>query len=48
MSLPPGVYRADHVGSYLRLPAVKEARQKYADGKISDQQLRAVEDASIA
>jgi len=47
MPLPTGVYRADHVGSFLRPPAVKKARQEYADGKISATQLRAVEDQVI-
>jgi len=48
MSLPAGVYRADHVGSYLRPAAVKKARKEYADGKISAIQLRAIEDENIA
>jgi len=47
MPLPPGVYRADHVGSFLRPAAVKRARKEYAEGTISATQLRAVEDQSI-
>lgn len=48
MSLPAGVYRADHVGSFLRSPAIKEARQKNADGSLSTQELRGTEDKEIA
>lgn len=44
MPLPPGVYRADHVGSFLRPVDVKEARKQYSEGKINASQLRAVED----
>jgi methionine synthase II (cobalamin-independent) len=42
---PP--YRADHVGSFLRPPALKEARAKHEAGHISDADLKAVEDAEI-
>ncbi len=42
---PP--YRADHVGSFLRPPALKEARAKHEAGEISDAALKAVEDAEI-
>ncbi|EOO01224.1 putative methionine synthase protein [Phaeoacremonium minimum UCRPA7] len=48
MPLPPGVYRADQVGSFLRPEAVLAARQKAADGNISPAQLRDVEDEHIA
>lgn len=48
MSITPGVYRADHVGSYLRPAAVKKARKNYADGKISAEELRTIEDENIA
>lgn len=48
MSLPFGVYRADHVGSLLRPKDVLEARKKLADKAISAQQLRDVEDKYIA
>ena len=43
---PP--FRADHVGSLLRPPAVHEARAKRAAGEISAAELREVEDAAIA
>ena len=35
---PP--FRADHVGSLLRPAALKDARAKHAEKKISDAQLR--------
>lgn len=42
-------YRADHVGSLLRPPAVKAARKAvFEDGTGSAEQLRAAEDAAIA
>ncbi|KZV94853.1 UROD/MetE-like protein [Exidia glandulosa HHB12029] len=44
MGLPAGVYRADHVGSWLRPAAVLAARQQAASGEISPAQLRDVED----
>lgn len=40
-------FRADHVGSLLRPPAVTEARAQYAAGRISREQLAAVEDEAI-
>ncbi|HLG11497.1 MAG TPA: hypothetical protein VI876_07035 [Dehalococcoidia bacterium] len=40
-------YRADHVGSLLRPPELLEARAQFADGKISQPELREVEEASI-
>jgi 5-methyltetrahydropteroyltriglutamate--homocysteine methyltransferase len=40
-------YRADHVGSLLRPPELLQARQEYAEGRISEDQLHAVEDAAI-
>ncbi|MGH9133075.1 MAG: 5-methyltetrahydropteroyltriglutamate--homocysteine S-methyltransferase, partial [Ilumatobacteraceae bacterium] len=43
---PP--FRAEHVGSLLRPPAVRAARQQRADGEISAADLREVEDAAIA
>ncbi|MDB5239482.1 MAG: 5-methyltetrahydropteroyltriglutamate--homocysteine S-methyltransferase [Spirosoma sp.] len=43
---PP--FRADHVGSLLRTPAVKENRLKWKKGLISTDELRAIEDAAIA
>jgi 5-methyltetrahydropteroyltriglutamate--homocysteine methyltransferase len=42
---PP--YRADHVGSLLRPPEVLQAREDRAAGRISDDELRAVEDDAI-
>jgi 5-methyltetrahydropteroyltriglutamate--homocysteine methyltransferase len=45
MSKPP--FRADHVGSLLRPPEVKEARAKRARGEIGAGELRAVEDTAI-
>ncbi len=42
---PP--FRADHVGSLLRPPELLKARSDRAGGKISAEELRAVEDASI-
>jgi len=42
---PP--YRADHVGSLLRPPEVLAAREDRAAGRISDEELRAVEDDAI-
>jgi 5-methyltetrahydropteroyltriglutamate--homocysteine methyltransferase len=42
---PP--FRADHVGSLLRPPELLQARADHQAGKISDQDLRAKEDAAI-
>jgi 5-methyltetrahydropteroyltriglutamate--homocysteine methyltransferase len=42
---PP--FRADHVGSLLRPPALLDARADHAAGKIDDAQLRAIEDEAI-
>jgi 5-methyltetrahydropteroyltriglutamate--homocysteine methyltransferase len=42
---PP--YRADHVGSLLRPPALLEAREKHTAGRIDDDELRAREDQAI-
>jgi 5-methyltetrahydropteroyltriglutamate--homocysteine methyltransferase len=43
---PP--FRADHVGSLLRPPAVLRAREQHAAGAIDAAELRAVEDAAVA
>jgi 5-methyltetrahydropteroyltriglutamate--homocysteine methyltransferase len=43
---PP--FRADHVGSLLRPPAVFRARDQHAAGEIDASDLRAVEDEAIA
>ena len=42
---PP--FRADHVGSLLRPPALLAARAEHAAGRLDDAGLRAVEDAAI-
>jgi 5-methyltetrahydropteroyltriglutamate--homocysteine methyltransferase len=42
---PP--FRADHVGSFLRPPALLDARERRKKGEISAATLREVEDASI-
>src|SRR3954447_2311489 len=42
---PP--YRADHVGSLLRPPEVLKGREDRAAGRISDDDLRAIEDDAI-
>ncbi len=44
-SKPP--FRADHVGSLLRPPALKEARAQRERGEISAEQLKKVEDREI-
>jgi 5-methyltetrahydropteroyltriglutamate--homocysteine methyltransferase len=43
---PP--FRADHVGSLLRPPEVLAARDQFASGQLTAQQLREIEDAAIA
>ena len=40
-------FRADHVGSFLRSPALKEARAKRENNEITADQLKAVEDREI-
>ncbi|MCI0544137.1 MAG: 5-methyltetrahydropteroyltriglutamate--homocysteine S-methyltransferase, partial [Actinobacteria bacterium] len=45
MRTPP--FRADHVGSFLRPRPLMEARQSRDDGRIDDDELRAIEDAHI-
>ncbi len=42
---PP--FRADHVGSLLRPPALLEAREKRRKGEITAEDLRALEDDAI-
>ena len=42
---PP--FRADHVGSLLRPPQLKKAREDFKAGKISPENLKAVEDREI-
>ncbi|KAF2672068.1 UROD/MetE-like protein [Microthyrium microscopicum] len=48
MPLPPGVFRADHVGSLLRPAAIKSARLSVASQKLDAAGLRKVEDDEIA
>ena len=43
---PP--FRADHVGSLLRPPAIHVARGRRAHGEIDDAELRGIEDTAIA
>jgi 5-methyltetrahydropteroyltriglutamate--homocysteine methyltransferase len=43
---PP--FRADHVGSLLRPPELRKARDEFAGGRMSAADLRAVEDKAIA
>src|SRR3712207_6430942 len=43
---PP--FRADHVGSLLRPPALLDARARHAAGEIDDAELRGIEDEAIA
>jgi len=45
MQKPP--FRADQVGSLLRPPELKEARERFKAGKISRAELKGVEDAAI-
>ncbi len=45
MSTKP--FRADHVGSLLRTPELKQARERAARGEITRAQLRAAEDQAI-
>ncbi|KAI1435568.1 hypothetical protein GGR50DRAFT_307599 [Xylaria sp. CBS 124048] len=47
MSLPYGVYRADQVGSLLRPGPILASREYAAAGKITDAQLREMEDEYI-
>lgn len=46
MKTPP--FRADHVGSLLRTPEVKENRIRWKQGEISAEELRVVENKAIA
>ncbi|KAK7181936.1 hypothetical protein DPSP01_009531 [Paraphaeosphaeria sporulosa] len=48
MPLPFGVYRADHVGSFLRPKSVLDAREAVANEKSDTTELRKVEDAAVA
>lgn len=48
MPLPAGVYRADHVGSFLRPKEILAAREKLDTKSISPAELRKLEDEHIA
>ncbi|KAH8904762.1 UROD/MetE-like protein [Coniochaeta sp. PMI_546] len=48
MPLPKGVYRADHVGSFLRPKEVLAARARLDTKEISAEELRKLEDKHIA
>ena len=41
-------FRADHVGSFLRPEALKQARSDYTEGRISKETLREIENDAIA
>ena len=41
------IYRADHVGSFLRPAALLDARSAHGEGRISESDLRAAEDRAI-
>ena len=47
MTAPTKVARADVVGSLLRPAYLKDARQGFRDGTVSDTELRAVEDRAV-
>jgi 5-methyltetrahydropteroyltriglutamate--homocysteine methyltransferase len=40
-------YRADHVGSFLRPPALLDARRAHAEGRLTDAELGAAEDEAV-
>src|ERR1022692_4007349 len=44
-TVPP--FRADHVGSLLRPPELLRAREEFAGGRLTGEQLRAAEDDAI-
>jgi 5-methyltetrahydropteroyltriglutamate--homocysteine methyltransferase len=44
-TVPP--FRADHVGSLLRPPALKEAHRAWSENRLSDDELRAIQDRAI-
>src|SRR5438876_159938 len=43
----PSPYRADHVGSLLRPPELREARADFAEHRITSERLREVEDEAV-
>jgi 5-methyltetrahydropteroyltriglutamate--homocysteine methyltransferase len=48
MPLPHGVYRADHVGSFLRPKSVLDAREAVASNASNLEELRKAEDKAVA
>jgi 5-methyltetrahydropteroyltriglutamate--homocysteine methyltransferase len=48
MPIPKGVYRADHVGSFLRPKEVLQARENVDRGELTLEQLRKIEDTHVA
>src|SRR5262249_20604653 len=44
----PPPFRAEHIGSLLRPPALLESRQRFARGEIGRDELQAAEDDAIA
>ena len=47
MTVNHGPFRVDHVGSFLRPKELVEAREAFAEGTISQEELTAVEDQAI-
>src|SRR6266849_1184572 len=45
MQVPP--FRADHVGSLLRPPALRQAFRQHAAGEIGDEEFARIQDAAI-
>lgn len=43
----PVPYRADHIGSFLRPPQIKQARNAFKQGEITSAQLTEIEDTAI-
>jgi 5-methyltetrahydropteroyltriglutamate--homocysteine methyltransferase len=43
----PARYRAEHVGSLLRPPELLQARAAFAQGRLTQDELRAIEDRAI-
>jgi len=48
MPIRPPPFRAEHVGSLLRPPALLETRRRFARGEIDQAALTAAEDRAIA
>jgi 5-methyltetrahydropteroyltriglutamate--homocysteine methyltransferase len=48
MQRPAPPHRADHVGSLLRSPRLKEARSQHATGRLSEAALQEIEDVEIS